>query len=137
MRYLGFLLQCSNPQRWLWWGRAAVLGPPGSFAHLFSRPVQEFNSGSGSGAVVFQIGRALNGHVNVEDRTVFGVIDIFDNLMSPANTAISFYKSQLSSCRRAVDAWSHVGIRYGAVKDIRILIGKLVWETRDLAMYKV
>ena len=88
------------------------------------------------GAVV-QIGKALNGHVSVEKRTIFGDDDDFDNLIGPANTAISFNKSQLAACRLAVDAWSHVGIRCGVVKDIRVLIGKLVWETRDLALYEI
>jgi hypothetical protein len=86
---------------------------------------------------VFQIGQALNGHVSVEKRTIFGRSDSFDNRVGPANSAISFYKAQLASCRVAVDMWSHVGIRCRVVKDIRILIGNLVWETRDLALYKV
>jgi hypothetical protein len=91
----------------------------------------------GNGAVVFQIGRALNGQISVEERIIFGHIPGFDNLIGPANSAISFYKSQLAACRRAVDIWSHVGLRCGVVKDVRVLIGKLVWETRDLALYKV
>ena len=51
--------------------------------------------------------------------------------------AVSFYKSQLSACRGAVDTWSHVGIRFGVVKDIRVFIGKMIWETRDLALFDV
>jgi hypothetical protein len=134
MNALGELLDDWDPQRWLWWNRAAVLGCSDCFLINFAAVVENFDSGS---AVVFLIGRALNGHVNVEKRTIFGKEDDFDNLFGPANSAISFYKSQLSSCRLAVDAWSHVSIRCGVVKDIRVLIGKLVWETRDLALYKV
>jgi hypothetical protein len=139
MRTVGRLLDESDPQRWFWWGRAAVLGLPDPFLETLTRPAHKFKSGSGNAAaVVFQIGRASNGHTNVEERTVFGSnLYNFDNLIVPANSAISFYKSQLSACRDAVDAWSHVGIRCGVVKDIRVFIGKLVWAARDLALYKV
>jgi TPR repeat protein len=134
MRNLGDLSNESDPQRWFWWGRAAVLGRPDWFLSNFSLPVRLFNSGSENGTIVFQIGKVLNGHV--ERRTIFSSINKFVQLIGPANSAISFYKAQLSACRRAVDTWSHVGIRCNVVKDIRVLIGKLVWEARDLALYK-
>jgi hypothetical protein len=137
MSAVGRLLDGSDPQRWLWRGRAAVFGDPSSFLLNFSAKVHQFKSGSQNGAVVFQIGKALNGHVSVENGTIFGSNRNFDNRTGPANSGISFYKSQLAACRCAVDAWSHVGIRCNVVKDIRVLIGKLVWETRDLALHKV
>ncbi len=137
MRKLGEPLDESDPQKWVWWGRAAVLEESAWFLNRFSAVVLKFNSGSGNGASVFQIGKALNGHVSVEKRTIFGKEWSFDDRISPANSAISFYKVQIAACRGAVDAWSHVGIRFGVVKDIRVLIGTLVWETRDLALYKV
>ena len=84
-----------------------------------------------------RFGKALRGHVSVEDRTIFVECFVFDDLIGPAITAISFYKAQLSACRRAVDAWSHVGLRFNVVKDIRVLIGKMIWETRDLALFSV
>jgi hypothetical protein len=134
---LGRMFDESDPRWWFWLGRAVVLGfPDASFLGNFSARVQSFNSGSGNDAVVFQIGKALNGHVNVEERTIFGGHNL-DIRISSANSAISFYKAQLVSCRLAVDTWSHIGIRCNVVKDIRVLIGKLVWETRDLAFYKV
>jgi hypothetical protein len=137
MNVLGRLLDESDPQRWVWWHRAAVLRGPDSFLNNFRGVVEKFNAGSGNGVVVFQIGKALNGHFNVEKRTIFGMSNDFDNRIGPANSAASFYKSQVVACRRAVDAWSHVGIQCGVVKDVRVLIGKLVWETRDLALHKV
>jgi hypothetical protein len=138
MNNLGELLDESDPQRWYWWGRAAVLRRPDRFLAYFSDVVESFNSGSGNGYAVFQIGKALNGRVSKEKRTMFGKKSAnFDTRIGPANSAISFYESQISACRLAVDAWSHVGIRCGVAKDIRILIGKLVWETRDLALFRV
>jgi hypothetical protein len=136
MSALGWLFDEFHPQRWFWRGRAAVIVQHSLFLNDFSVVVLRFNSGLVKGNVVFQIGRALNGHISVEKRTIFGSDFNFDNRIGPANSAISFYKSQLSACRLSVDAWSHAGIQSGVVKDIRVLIGKLVWETRDLALYK-
>ena len=52
MKELGGPLDKSDPQRWLWWGRAALLGDPYSFLYSFSDAVEEFNSGSGNGTAV-------------------------------------------------------------------------------------
>jgi hypothetical protein len=136
MRNLGLLSDYSDIQRWFWWGRAAVLGDLMWFLGFFAHQVLKFNSGSGSGAVVFQIGKALNGHVSVGKRTIFGKDWFFDDRIGPANSAILFY-AQRVACRRAVDTWSFVGIRCGVVKDIRVLIGEMIWKTRDLVLYKV
>jgi hypothetical protein len=130
MRCLGLLLDGSDPQRWFWFGRAAVLRLPSPLLNSFSFQVQGFNSGSRNGDIVFQIGKVLSDQVSVQKRTIFGKDYKFGELIDPANSAIA-------ACRLAVDAWSHVGIRCGVVKDIRVLIGKSVWESRDLALYKV
>jgi hypothetical protein len=137
MIWFGELLEESDPVRWFWWGQAARRGESYDFLTNFAQQVQEFEAGSNNEGAVFQIGRCLSGNVDVEKRTFFGIRSNFDNRIGPANTAVSFYNSQLSACRRAVDMWSHVGIRCGVVKDIRVLIGKLVWETRDLALFDV
>ncbi len=47
-----------------------------------------------------------------------------------ARVAIDFYESQLQKCQESVKWWSLVAIRLGVVKDIRILIAKLVWNER-------
>jgi TPR repeat protein len=39
MRFLGNLLDESYPQRWIWWGRAAVLRDPSLFLENFSGAV--------------------------------------------------------------------------------------------------
>jgi hypothetical protein len=55
----------------------AMVGPGGSswrqldFLSNFAKQVELFNSGSGSAAVMFAIGQALQGHVNEEARTIF------------------------------------------------------------------
>jgi TPR repeat protein len=91
MSCLADLFDESDPQRWRWWGRAAALGNSWSFLSKFSRQVELFNSGSGSGAIMFTIGRALQGHVNEEARTIFESEYDFDSLLDPTKQAIAFY----------------------------------------------
>jgi hypothetical protein len=135
MTGVGGLWEESDLLRWYWWGQAAQLGQPYCFLENFSKLVHQFECGSGNALNVFQMGRALTGNVDVEERRIFRNERNFDDRIGPANTAISFYSSQLSDCRRAVDAWSHVGLRFNVVKDIRVLIGKLIWETRESVLF--
>jgi hypothetical protein len=137
MSRFGQLVDESDPLRWFWWAQAAKRDETADFLHSFAGKVEKFESGSGNAAVVFLIGRALSGNVDFEMRTIFGVSGEFDRQFGPANTSISFYKAQLSACRLAVDAWSHVGLRFNVVKDIRVLIGNMIWEMRDLAFFEV
>ena len=137
MTQLGCLLDETDSQQWMWWGRAAQKGAAGIFFSSFPAAVRAFKSDSSSAVCVFEIGRALNGRVEVDSRKIFGKSLGFDDRIGLANEAIAFYKSQLASYRRAVDIWTLVGIRFGVVKDIRIFIGKIIWEWRDLAEYKI
>jgi hypothetical protein len=132
----GQLLEESDSLRWFWWGRAAKRGEQYSFLGYFAQQVEEFESGSNNTAAVFQIGRTLNGNVDVEKRTICGDDDFYDRI-GPANSAISFYKAQLTACRRAVDTWSLCCLRLNIYKDLRVLMGKMIWESRDLALLDV
>jgi hypothetical protein len=49
--------------------------------------------------------------------------------------AMSFYEIQCGGARNAVNAWTLVGIRLRVVKDIRIMIGMLIWSAREEAKY--
>jgi TPR repeat protein len=137
MLRLGGLLDECDPQRWRWWGRAAALGESWSFVSFFSYQVKLFNSGSGSAAVVFAIGRALNGHVNEQARTIFNDGATFNSLIGPAKQAIAFYDAQIKATKDAMYAWTQVGIRWKVVKDVRKLIAKLIWDSKEEALYNV
>jgi hypothetical protein len=78
--------------------------------------IRNFNNGTGSAKVVFVIGRALKGHVNNEERRVFGKGYSSDACIGPANQALRFYIFQLQSYREAVDSWTFVGLRNNVVK---------------------
>jgi hypothetical protein len=138
MIWLGSLHDEPDSQRWRWWGRAAALGNSSSFLFNFAKQVGLFNSGSGSAVVMFAIGRALQGHVNEEARTMFND-DGFDfaSRVGPAKQAIAFYEAQIKATKAAMHAWTLVGIKLNVVKDVRKLIAILIWDSREEALYDV
>ena len=127
----------SDETRWLWFCQAALRGFPHSFLDSFSEQVKQFFSGSGNSAVVFLIGRALKGKIDLEKKEIFGKWLYFDSLAGPANQAVSFYESQIKSARLAVYTWTLVSTRLNVIKDMRIYIGKLIWDARFEANYKI
>ena len=133
----GDLLDESNPDCWFWWSRAALRGYPDSFLGSFSEQVEQFFSGSGHASIVFLIGHALKGNIDMEEEEIFGDDDFFDSLVGPANQAISFYESQIKAARLAVDTWTLVATRLHLIKDMRIYIGKMIWEARFEANYMI
>jgi TPR repeat protein len=137
MTTLGLLLDESDPQRWRWWGRAAALGHIWNFLSSFVDQVELFNSGSGSAAIMFAIGQALQGHVDEEARTIFSSEYYIDSRIGPAKQAIAFYDAQIKATIDAMRAWTQVGIRWKVVKDVRKLIAKLIWDSREETLYDV
>ncbi len=133
----GSLLGKSDPVRWLWFGRAALRGWPRSFLRSFSKHIELFFSGSGNASIVFLIGRALKGNIDSEKKEIFGSLPFpFDSFIGPANQAVSFYSSQIKSACLAVDTWTLVATRLHLIKDMRICIGKMIWESRFEANYE-
>jgi hypothetical protein len=92
-----------------------------------SGQIFNFNSGTGHANIVFAIGRALKGHIDNEKRAIFGTTFNFDSYSGRANQALHFYEFQLQSYRKAVNSWAIVGLRNKVVKDIRKMIGKIIW----------
>ncbi len=137
----GYLLDRSDPARWIWHGRAALRGSrQGSlvaFVCSFPTQVERFFSGSGNATVVFFIGRALKDSINVEKKEILGWPVHFNSLIGPANQAVSFHDFQIKSARLAVDTWTLISTRLHVIKDMRIFIGKMIWEGRFEANYKV
>jgi TPR repeat protein len=133
---VGRLFDESNSQRWRWCGCAAVLGNSWSFLCNFAKQVELFYSGSGSAVVMFAIGKALQGHLNEEARTIFNYDYSFDSFIGPAKLAIAFYEAQIKATKDAMHAWTLVGIKLKVVKDVRKLIARLIWDSREEALYK-
>ena len=137
MLWLGDLLDEFDPQRWRWWGQTAALGFSWDFLSHFVNQFELFDSGSRSAAAMFAIGRALQGHVNEEARTIFNREYEFDSLIGPAKQATAFYEAQIKATKDAMHAWTLVGIRYNVVKDVRKLISRLSWDSREQALFKL
>lgn len=131
MVMLGKMFDPSDVQKWKWWGRAAKAGKPFQFYQQFSKQVKH-----GRPNVMFAIGRVLYGSVDFEKRSFFNDDDdASQEKLVYAKQAIDFYFAQLVCCRKAVDNWTLVGIRFRVVKDIRKLIGLLIWKSRKDALY--
>ncbi len=130
-------LEVSDPERWMWWGRAALHGESRYFRLYFPGQVEQFFSGSGNATIVFLIGRTLKGNIDMEKRKIFAFEPSFDSSIGPANQAVSFYEHQIKSARLAVDTWTLVATRLRVIKDMRIFIGKMIWEARFEANYKI
>jgi hypothetical protein len=134
---LGYLFHLDDPQRFCWLGKAAVSGFDRfalmDFMDGMVKQVRRFNAEALGANVVFVIGRALRGNIDNEKETIFGEGFSFDARISSANQALQFYEFQLQSYRKAVDSWTIIGLRNKVVKDIRKLIGKIIWDTREEA----
>ncbi len=135
--FISDMFDKSDPARWIWLGRAALRGSPFSFLNSFSEQVEEYLTGSENAVIVFLIGLALKGNIDVEKKQIFGKKYDFESWIGPANKAASFYSSQIYCARLAVDTWALVGTRLHLIKDMRIYIGKLIWEARFEANYMV
>jgi hypothetical protein len=141
MNEAGQLHDVDSVQRWRWWSKAARRGMPFKFSKNFSNVVDDFVSGlvnktsPGSKAVLFLIGRALQGNVDMESKRIFRAPTDFSATVKQANFAIDFYQKQISAYKRAVNAWSLVALKLGIWKDVRLVIAKLVWEAREEANY--
>ncbi len=136
MRECGLLLEENDPQRILWLGKAAVRGHRPPFISDMIEQMERFNSGARMTNLVFAIGSVLlQKNVSTTKREIFGPQFRLDEYIASATQAIEFYTFQLQSYRRAVEVWTIVGIRNRIVKDIRKMIGKMIWEAKEDAEY--
>jgi TPR repeat protein len=129
---VGEMFDGSDPQRFVWLGKAAVRGDGGSFEIKLIGAMQHFKE---SPHVIFVIGRILKGQIDDAKPSLFGNTCFSTDALDCANQAFQFYEFQLRCYRRAVDAWTMVALRKKVVKDIRKMIGKMIWDMREEAKY--
>ncbi len=138
MDQLSDMLDTSDPQRFYWKGKAASTSKKAYIQESFNTAIaiQLQTFGIKQTNVVFVIGRALKGHIKNNKRKFFGFYTTIDlDELVLFNHAVQFYNFQLQSYRNAVDCWTLVGLRNNVVKDIRKLIGKMIWDSREDAKY--
>ena len=122
----GEMCNASDFERWFWWSRAAKKRAEQSFLKNFSTQVELFIDKQKNGRVIFIIGQTLNNQVNAECNRILG-FRVGNDDLNAARFAITFYQSQLEASRRAVDEWTKVALRFRVCRDIRKLIGQMIW----------
>jgi hypothetical protein len=129
IRDYGLLFDRSDPRRYTWLGKAATRDNPAMFLQEMVKHVSKFNCGLGCAKVLFAIGRALKGSVNMEKGEIFGYNA--GSRIGPAKQAIAFFESQVLAVRRAVDTWTLVGRRNLVMRDVRLIVARMIWDARD------
>ena len=126
----------SDPWSWFWRGRAACAGCDMDFDSGLLDQLKD-----GNPDVVFSIGRAFKGHIDRSRRRCFGEFDFidfedenFDLIVGPATEAVQFYELEVKATRDRIREWTRVGIRCNIVKDVRIMIGKMIWGAKMMKM---
>jgi hypothetical protein len=119
--------------------RSALQGAPaGAFLDTVSECVARFRADKRARPdLVFAAGKVLKGRVDVTKQTLLDMsVESFVGLnrckrfFEASEFAVKFFHQQCVSTRKAVDAWTLVGLRLKVVKDIRKLIAQIVWDFR-------
>lgn len=111
-----------------WVGKAAVLGDVYLFKQLFER-LEIWTYVTNSRLSVYLAGYYA--------KKIFKLPRLEAVLFLRASHAIKFYTAQLFACRSAVDTWSLCAMRLKLYKDIRVLIAKIVWDSRSEALFDI
>lgn len=137
----------SEPDRWYWNLKGAIMGDPywfvGEFCLQFVVFLPTFVCKGDfdmrfdvqSMQIQFLVGRGMHGHVAKGNRDFLGTDRTA--LIDKALKVIDFYKYQIAAHRKAVHTWTLVGIRNHVVKDIRRLIGEMIWKARENTFYEM
>ncbi len=124
------MLEETDTQRVLWIAKAGYKLHQ-VFFNLMNSHMEYYKStllnGPKPSPMTFAFGRALVRQYHWKDRGTITYVN--------ADQAIQYFDFQLKEYRRAVDTWTIVGLRNNVVKDIRKLIGKIIWDARDEAEY--
>lgn len=120
-------------ERWSW--RAAAAERCNS-DELLNQLASEMSKFPRNAKIAFLIGRALDGNVDWAKRRIFKNSTGFcSEVIGPATKALGFYFAQIDACRAAVNTWTVIARQFGVVKDIRRLIGQMIWDERAEAKY--
>jgi hypothetical protein len=116
-------------ERYMWWGRACARGNTDAMSFLFDsvmKQLQLFEAGT-SGRILFEIGAACRGHVDVKHGAAFGHTT---GSWKALHRAVTLFGDWTDNAKRAAECWVGVGRRLSIVKDIRMTIARMIWERR-------
>lgn len=80
------------------------------------------------------IGRYLIKGFDFKSRRIFGLYVSFHTFQF-SQRSVECYNKQIIRCRKAVDVWTLIATRFRIYKDLRIFIGKMIWESRNEEIY--
>lgn len=119
-------------QRYHWFGRAAARGYGPAITVLcreMPKWAKQFDEEGVSGRIMFELGLALKGHVDEAAGTLF-LCDVAKDAIQGAATCVLLYDRWCAAARAAAECWIAVARRLAVVRDIRLLIARLVWAQR-------
>ncbi len=116
-----------DPERYRWWGRVTARGEHCAVANL-CRAVERMNRRP-RGPVMYAIGSAWEGHLNVESCSAFGATMSSDTIQSLVG-AVKYFVACNRKARAAIRCWIVIARRHGVVKDMRTTIARMVWKDR-------
>jgi hypothetical protein len=82
------------------------------------------------------IGGLVKGHVSEEKSEILGS-KVERSVLNAVLEAVALYDAQSCAARKAVESWLVVGHRLSVVRDVRVVIAKLIWESRWDGKYRV
>lgn len=131
MASLADILPNSSAQGWSLRSRAAKLGYTFQFSARFDQTVKNNPQNN----VLFIVGQTLHGNIHENARLIFKRSADFHVIIGSAKKAVAFYMHQVEAYRNAVLEWIKVGRKLKVCRDIRKVIGMLIWNSRGEALY--
>jgi hypothetical protein len=114
-------------ERYVWWGRAATHGfhhkELGRSALRFLPLFQEGRHGR----ILHTVAPLIRSNIDIDRRLVFRCAYSEEEIRQ-LQRVIELHDVMVSRARAAIDCWSMAGRRRGVVKDMRVVIAKMLWE---------
>jgi TPR repeat protein len=117
-------------ERYVWWAGAALLGNVKAISDLavaLRKQLPLYDEGRGSGRVMFELGAAYSRLLLRDDEVWSTCSDMF---VASARRCAHLHEQWLAMAREAISCWLMLARRLGVAKDVRVLIGRKVWEER-------
>jgi hypothetical protein len=119
-------------QRYRWWGLAAARRHNGAITRLLLAAVEQlrlWQEGSRSGRIVFELGVAFKGRIDAATKTTFGS-KCSDEKLQAAQRCVELHEEWIALTKGAIECWLAIARRLKVVKDIRLVVAKLLWAER-------
>jgi hypothetical protein len=114
-------------ERYVWWGRASTRGFGGQlFAANVVRLLPLFEKDELC-LVLHTVAPVIRARFDVSSCTAFN-LSVTKGMSDKLRRILELHEAMLQRARRAIDCWSVVSRRCGLVKDVRLVVAKMVWK---------